>query len=142
ATTSKRRRRSQERTAGRIGAVVPSRQSPFRGKAGGHRILGSMVVSRSGGGWSGRRRTLGALALGLYALLIAISPAMHHDLACHVKSPAHCDACMANSPASRAEPRTGLEAPALVATSDLPAVEQAREHGTSLRPTSGRAPPA
>jgi hypothetical protein len=100
-----------------------------------------MVGSRTGTSWSRRRRVLGGLALGLYGLLIAVSPALHHDLACHVKSPAHCDACVANSPASRAEPRAGLEAPALLATDELPAAEQAREHRTSLRPTSGRSPP-
>src|SRR3954468_998356 len=66
---------------------------------------GGMVGSRTGTSWSRRRRVLGGLALGLYGLLIAVSPALHHDLACHVKSPAHCDACVANSPASRAEPR-------------------------------------
>ena len=50
---------------------------------------------------SGRRRLLAALALSLYGLLAAISPALHHDLACHVKSPGHCDACVANPLASR-----------------------------------------
>ncbi len=85
---------------------------------------------------------LGALALALYALLVTVSPVLHHDLACHVKSPGHCDACVANSPASRAEPRTGLDAPVWRAAGEPPAVERAREHRAPLTQTSGRSPPA
>jgi hypothetical protein len=97
------------------------------------------LVPRRG---SRRARLLGALALSLYALLVAISPALHHDLACHVKSPAHCDACVANSPASRAEPRTSLEAPLLTLAGEAPGCQQAQEHRASFAPTSGRSPPA
>ena len=114
----------------------------IRGNLPEGRILGYMVDRRTRGSWSGRRRLLGALALALYGLLIAISPALHHDLACHVKSPGHCDACVANSPASRAEPRAALDAPLLVATGELPSSTQPREHRTPLAPTSGRSPPA
>ena len=106
------------------------------------RILRTMVGSRPRGGLSGRRRWLGALALSLYALLAAISPALHHDLACHVKSPGHCDACMANPLASRTEPATGLDAPAMRAMGEPPVRTEPREHWAPVAPASGRAPPA
>jgi len=35
----------------------------------------------------------------LYAVVLAASPALHHDLDCHLKSPTHCTACLANAPA-------------------------------------------
>jgi hypothetical protein len=97
---------------------------------------------RLGESLTGRRRWLGALALSLYALLTAISPALHHDVACHVKSPAHCDACMANPLASRAEASKGVDAPAICAAGETPVCTEAREHRTPVPPTSGRAPPA
>src|SRR5262249_5524449 len=68
-------------------------------------ILVGMVTCRPTRGWR-RHRLLAAVALSLYALLLAVSPVLHHDLACHVKSPTHCDACVANSPASRVEATT------------------------------------
>jgi hypothetical protein len=101
-----------------------------------------MVGGRLRRAFSGRRRVLGALALALYALLLTVSPVLHHDLACHVKSPGHCDACVANAPASRAEPRAVLDAPVWRAAGEAPVSEQAREHRAALTPTSGRSPPA
>jgi len=107
-----------------------------------HRILRTMVGARPRGGWSSRRRLLAALALSLYALLVAITPALHHDLACHVKSPGHCDACLANPLASRTEPAAGLEAPPMRAAGETPVCAQPREHRAPVAPASGRAPPA
>jgi hypothetical protein len=101
-----------------------------------------MVGARPHAAWSGRRRWLGALALSLYALLAAISPALHHDLACHVKSPAHCDACVANPQASRTEPAAGLDAPAMRAMGEPPVGAEPPEHRAPVAPASGRAPPA
>jgi hypothetical protein len=101
-----------------------------------------MVGARPRGGLCGRRRLLAALALSLYALLAAISPALHHDLACHVKSPAHCDACVANPHASRTEPAAGLDAPAMRAMGEPPISAEPREHWAPVAPASGRAPPA
>ncbi len=109
---------------------------------GAHRILRTMVGARPRGSWSSRRRLLAALALSLYALLAAISPALHHDLACHVKSPGHCDACVANPLASRTEPAAGLDAPTMRALRETPDCAQPREHWAPVAPASGRAPPA
>jgi hypothetical protein len=85
---------------------------------------------------------LGALALSLYAVLAAISPALHHDLACHVKSPGHCDACVANPLASRTEPATGLDAPPMRAVGETPIYAEAREQWAPVEPAGGRAPPS
>lgn len=39
--------------------------------------------------------------LGLYALVVLASPGLHHDFDCHLKSPRHCQACVANPLAPR-----------------------------------------
>ena len=83
-----------------------------------------------------------AIGLTLYTLLASLSPALHHDLACHVKSPTHCDACVASPQASRTEPATGLNAPALHALGEPPIGVEPREHWAPVAPASGRAPPA
>jgi hypothetical protein len=44
-----------------------------------------------------------ALVLGLYGATILATPLLHHDLACHQKSPTHCQACTASPLASRIE---------------------------------------
>jgi hypothetical protein len=83
-----------------------------------------------------------AIALALYTLLAALSPALHHDLACHVKSPGHCDACVANPLASRTEPATGPAAPPIRALGEPPVCAEARERWAPVAPARGRAPPA
>ena len=47
-----------------------------------------------------RRRGIAAAAiLVVYALILAATPLLHHDLDCHFKTPTHCQACLA-SPAA------------------------------------------
>ena len=101
-----------------------------------------MVASVSRTGWWRRHRLLAAVALSLYAVLVAVSPVLHHDLACHVKSPAHCDACVANSPASRVEATIVAIVPDLPLVGEVAAPTAGFEHGTVLTAASGRAPPA
>jgi hypothetical protein len=43
------------------------------------------------------------MGLAVYCVILVVSPVVHHDLACHVKSPTHCEACAANPLASRVE---------------------------------------
>jgi hypothetical protein len=47
-----------------------------------------------------RRRTLFRLFVAMgataYIGVIALSPALHHDLQCHAQHPGHCDACRAS----------------------------------------------
>ena len=88
-----------------------------------------------------RARTLIALTLAVYGALLLVNPLLHHDLACHVKSAAHCDACVANPMASRVE--TGVAIPAtlaVVGSIGLPAVVALV--ASSPAPQQGRAPPA
>jgi hypothetical protein len=56
----------------------------------------SVTVVRRGRGW------LLAL-LAVYAALLAANPLLHHDVACHLKSPTHCTSCTASPWASRIE---------------------------------------
>ena len=46
------------------------------------------------------------VVLGLLAVYVAVlcaSPIFHHDLDCHLKSPAHCPGCVASPAALRGE---------------------------------------
>ena len=93
---------------------------------------------------TGRRETRGAiaaLALALYAVLLATGPLEHHDLACHLKSRTHCTTCVfASVPdddASVGDAIGPLPVVALVG----PAPAQRALAGTTWV-LSGRAPPA
>lgn len=83
-----------------------------------------------------------AVAGLLYAIVLAASPALHHDLICHLKTPTHCTACHASPVAPRAEARVEVTPPVL---SNAPSVES-REEIAALAPvplrSCGRAPPA
>jgi hypothetical protein len=92
--------------------------------------------------WSSRRRVLAGLALGFYAILLAVSPVLCHDLACHVKSATHCDACQANPLASPVETRATLHVPPLPAAGETPCEDEQREEQGGVARTSGRSPPA
>lgn len=92
-------------------------------------------------GQAGRLR-IGALAIvGLYALLVMGAPLLHHDFACHQKSPTHCVACVSSPSAPRATTKV-VVAPAL---SDLGRVLDAGRRQFAERPLlslPGRSPPA
>lgn len=91
-----------------------------------------------------RARSLRAWALaivGLYALLVMGAPLLHHDFACHQKSPSHCTACVSSPSALRATARVGV-APEL---GDIGRVVDAGRRQFRERPLlslPGRAPPA
>lgn len=82
------------------------------------------------------------IALAVYAVLFAASPALHHDFACHVKSPSHCEACVANPVASRTEPSATLDTPRQRAAGETPVSAEPCAPGAPVSPASGRAPPA
>jgi hypothetical protein len=86
-----------------------------------------------------RERVLGILAL--YGLLVAINPILHDDLACHLKSPTHCSACLASPSASRVE-AVGLPAPLLAETGRVETVGRAAETAAPVLILAGRSPPA
>ena len=50
-----------------------------------------------------RRRNWVLAGAALYALLLMVNPVLHEDLASHLKSPTHCNACTASPSASRVE---------------------------------------
>jgi hypothetical protein len=75
-------------------------------------------------------------------LALAAAPSLHHDLECHVKSPTHCNACMASPPGLRSAVGTPLDA---IRLHDAGTVEAAP--ATALVPafavdSPGRSPPA
>jgi hypothetical protein len=90
-----------------------------------------------------RRRVWWAwVGLAVYAAILVVSPVLHHDLACHVKSPTHCEACATNPLASRTEPVAAITLPGLAVAGDVVATAIAQVHTASLSTVSGRAPPA
>ena len=54
-------------------------------------------------GLTRRRRGFVLVGVAVYALLVMVNPVLHEDLASHLKSPTHCNACMASPAASRVE---------------------------------------
>ena len=81
-----------------------------------------------------------AVGVLVYASVLALSPALHHDFQCHAQHPGHCDACRASVLAP------GAAAPLLAAA---PIPDGGTVHVRPERPCeskdrcrdSGRAPP-
>jgi len=80
--------------------------------------------------------------LALYAVILMGSPALHHDLACHVKSPAHCDACTASPVASRIETSLELGMARLAAAGAVESQTRMVPLTFTTSQTKGRSPPA
>jgi hypothetical protein len=73
--------------------------------------------------------------------VIGVSPAFHHDVACHLTSPMHCTACTASVAAPRAEQAPVVPAPRLQPEGP---VDDADERSPQSEPTlrvPARAPP-
>jgi hypothetical protein len=89
---------------------------------------------------TGRRWVLAALAA--YAILLAANPLLHHDVACHQKSPTHCAACTSSPWAGR------IEAVSPVAERPLPAAGYVEgwscdpADSAAILQSTGRSPPA
>jgi hypothetical protein len=81
------------------------------------------------------------LVVFAYAAVLCLSPRLHHDFDCHLKSPSHCTACMANPAASR---EADVVDPSAVVLPSAGAVERPRparlESGCRVV-LQGRAPP-
>jgi hypothetical protein len=92
----------------------------------------------SGGRWW----QVAVLTAVLCAFVDIASPFEHHDLVCHLKTPAHCTAC-ASSPASTSP--TAVAGATTVALADLGAavtrLPPIHDIRLAIR-ASGRAPPA
>jgi len=81
------------------------------------------------------------LGLAVYAAILVVSPVLHHDLACHVKSPTHCEACATNPLASRVEPAGSMALTGLPIAGEVVAVAVAHHARANLAPAVGRGPP-
>ncbi len=90
----------------------------------------------------GRRRIGVVLGLGLYALVLVVSPLLHHDLDCHLRSPSHCSACTANPLASRVESGVRLDALRLPVAGCVETLRQKAPHAASPVCLPARSPPA
>jgi hypothetical protein len=91
-----------------------------------------------------RRRILlgGLITLTVYAMVVCASPLFHHDFECHLKSPSHCPACLAQPAAVHAD--TG---PHLADASQAPAeTVRGLVQAVAIAPTRAllkdRSPPA
>lgn len=90
---------------------------------------------------SSGRIWLVAVAAGIYVVVLLVSPILHHDLACHIKSPTHCDACVANPLASRIETGVCLGEPALPAAGFVETSGRVVPKAAVSIRTTGRSPP-
>ncbi len=88
-----------------------------------------------------RRRRYGRWAvIGLYLVVALVTPMLHHDVACHLQSKSHCDACASQATASGVESIVALIGHAGGVVLCVPGEINARAFAE--RPSSpGRAPP-
>jgi len=80
--------------------------------------------------------------VALYVALLCVSPLFHHDLDCHLKSPSHCGACVANPLAPRIESGFGLGTTALDWAGSVEGARPEHIATPALDHSSGRSPPA
>ncbi len=81
------------------------------------------------------------MALSVHVAILVVSPALHHDLECQVKSPAHCQACIANPVAPRAEPGFTLVVD-LAPAGEVVTTPEMRPSRPTFSTAAGRSPPA
>lgn len=91
---------------------------------------------------AGRGRPWIAVAVGLYAIVLLGNPILHHDLACHLKTPGHCDACTACPQAPRIESGPGPDPAAHAEAGRVETAGTVAPDVAVCLPTSGRSPPA
>lgn len=82
------------------------------------------------------------LGVGLYLLFLAVSPLLHHDFECHVKTPSHCGACMASPIGLSAAQGAPLGATHLHDAGSVKAVRAPAPEPTFAVVAPGRSPPA
>ena len=109
---------------------------------GTHGDLVKDILKRMGLARVIRRRHRGGILwlLAVYALLLAVNPILHDDLACHLKSPTHCSACTASPSASRVEV-VGTTLPVPVEAGRVETSEHAALTLAPLLALAGRSPP-
>jgi hypothetical protein len=80
--------------------------------------------------------------LSCYVLALDVAPLLHHDLECHVKSPTHCNACMASPPGLCSIAGTPLDATRLRDAGDVAAARAILPVPAFTVDAPGRSPPA
>jgi hypothetical protein len=88
-----------------------------------------------------RLRCFRTVVLALYVAAAATLPLLHHDIACHVQSPAHCTTCLVGT-AEKASDADALSAARLVLIGSLNIEAQRWRAPLLSGDTSGRSPPA
>lgn len=81
-------------------------------------------------------------ALVAYAVLLAANPLLHHDVACHQKSPTHCAACTSSPSAGRIEGVSPFAERPLPAAGYVEWVACDPADSGAILQTTGRSPPA
>ena len=79
--------------------------------------------------------------VALYGLLLMAAPMLHHDFACHQKSPTHCGSCTASPSAPHASTHP-VVAPGLTLLGHIAMDGPASLVARSVPRQLGRAPPA
>jgi hypothetical protein len=79
--------------------------------------------------------------VALYGALVVTAPVLHHDFACHQKSPTHCVSCTSSPSAPQASARVVVQ-PALTLLGHVAADGSAGVSALPRPRALGRAPPA
>jgi hypothetical protein len=80
--------------------------------------------------------------LGLYALVLLASPALHCDFACHQKEPTHCQVCLVGPVAAPTIAQPSVWIGTLPLAGEVLAQQFAPQPRTVEVDVPGRAPPA
>jgi hypothetical protein len=80
--------------------------------------------------------------VSFYLLFLAVSPLLHHDLECHLKTPSHCGACMASPLGLSAVTGAPLDDTHLYDAGSVKAVRATAPAPTFKVAAPGRSPPA
>jgi hypothetical protein len=111
----------------------------------GSGLLRSGVYTHFVRSWRSVRRAWrpwAVVALAVYAILLMANPLLHHDVACHVKSPTHCVACTSSPSAGRVEAAVPIAARPLPAAGHVERLVCSADDSAAILETTGRSPPA
>ena len=89
-----------------------------------------------------RNPHLALVAAILYAAVLCLAPAFHHDFQCHLKSPAHCPACLASPAAVDGGHVTPLAVPLLLTAEEPALLRPAAVAPMLVGSLKDRSPPA
>jgi hypothetical protein len=87
-------------------------------------------------------RSAWSFAALLYAIVLASSPLLHHDIACELKSRTHCTTCASGVSGPGLAQSSEPPAMPLPAVSALPVMGERAPTGACARALKGRSPPA